>query len=67
MEPHLSSITPLLVTVAENYGQTTVYPACKRSRVFAEIAGTKSLTEATRNAIKKLGYVFTIAKPTIEL
>ena len=67
MEQHLSSITPLLVTVAENYGQTTVYPASTRSRVFAEIAGTKSLTEATRNAIKKLGYVFRIASPTVEL
>ena len=42
------------------YGVQAVYPACHQSRLFAEIAGTKTLTRAVIEKIKKLGYSVTV-------
>ena len=38
------------------YGNTMVYPACDKAKVFANIAGTKTLTFETIAEIKNLGY-----------
>ena len=44
------------ITVKSVYGNETIYPACERAQLFAEIAGTKTLTEPTLRRIKALGY-----------
>ena len=44
------------VRVTDVYGKRVVYPMCERAKVFASIAGTKTLTEVTLKLIKKLGY-----------
>ena len=44
------------VRVTDVYGKRVVYPVCERAKVFASIAGTKTLTEVTLRCIQKLGY-----------
>ena len=44
------------VRVMDVYGKRVVYPVCDKAKVFASIAGTKTLTDSTLMYIKKLGY-----------
>lgn len=55
------------VKAVNQYGQWAYYPDCDRARVFAQIAGTKTLTANVIFYIKSLGYVVDISteKPTI--
>ena len=46
----------ITVTIREIYGIKTVYPVCITAKLFASIAGTKTLTLATLNKIEALGY-----------
>lgn len=45
------------VRLANQYGQQVIVPMCDVAKTFAEIAGTKNLTQQTVNAMKRLGYV----------
>lgn len=38
------------------YGENRYYPICEKAKMFAEIAGTKTLTPAVLATIKALGY-----------
>ena len=60
---------PMTVTVVVRnvYGNETIYPACECSRVFAEIAGTKTLTRHVINQIKALGYSIAVQQPQVSL
>jgi hypothetical protein len=42
--------------VANNYGSQTLYPANETAKLFAHIAGTKTLTVTTVKHIMALGY-----------
>ena len=44
------------VEVRSIYGQLKVYPICPRAKLFAEIAGSKTLTHSTLCKIEALGY-----------
>lgn len=44
------------VEMKEVYGETKVYPVCPKAKLFAAIAGTKTLTEETLKNIERLGY-----------
>ena len=44
------------VRVMDVYGKRVVYPVCDKAKLFASIAGTKTLTDSTLMYIKKLGY-----------
>ena len=46
----------ITVRATSNYGQRVVYPVCETARIFADIAGTKTLKPTTINSIKALGY-----------
>jgi hypothetical protein len=48
----------LKVEIKEVYGVRTVYPRCDKSKTFAEIAKTITLTPDAIELIKKLGYTF---------
>jgi hypothetical protein len=50
------NIMQITVTIREVYGIKTVYPVCITAKVFASIAGTKTLTLATLKKIEALGY-----------
>ena len=38
------------------YGTKHIYPACDKSALFAELAGTKTLSPARLRLIRALGY-----------
>ena len=44
------------VSIREVYGIKTAYPVCTTARLFASIAGTKTLTFQTLKKIEALGY-----------
>jgi hypothetical protein len=46
----------ITVRIQNNYGNKVIYPVCKHAMTFADIAGTKTLTESTLKLIEKLGY-----------
>jgi hypothetical protein len=48
----------------KNYGIETFYPACERAKLFARIAGTKTLTRATLRDVDLLGYEIEIEQTT---
>jgi len=45
----------ITVTIKSVYGVDKMYPACENARRFAEIAGTKTLSEHTIRQIKAMG------------
>lgn len=49
----------IMVTTRTVYGNAVIYPACDQSRVFAALAGTKTLTLQSLKKIKALGYEIT--------
>ena len=44
------------VEIKAVYGNESIYPACETSKLFASIAGTKTLTRNAIRDIKALGY-----------
>ena len=44
------------VLAKDVYGQIKFYPKCEKAQVFASIAGTTTLTEATLRKVMQLGY-----------
>jgi len=44
----------------EQYGRAVYYPVCDKAKMFANIAGTKTITGETVRHIKALGYKFNI-------
>lgn len=51
------------VRFAEVYGITKVYPVCNSAQLFAQIAGTITLTNTTIRLIKELGYKVVSQQP----
>ena len=46
----------ITVEVKSVYGELKIYPVCDKAKVFAAIAGTKTLTTFTMKRIEMLGY-----------
>ena len=44
------------IEMKEVYGETKVYPVCEKAKLFARIAGTKTLTRPVLEDIARLGY-----------
>ena len=44
------------IEMKEVYGETKVYPVCEKAKIFAAIAGTKTLTSETLKNVERLGY-----------
>lgn len=63
-EPTQPTIT---VEVRDVYGKPTVYPMDTAARIFADIAGTTTLTDMTLKRIKLLGYHINITQRKIEI
>lgn len=49
------------------YGNCAFYPLCETSRRFAQIAGTKTLTQDALRIIKLMGYTITQTTKEIAL
>jgi len=50
----------LTIEQRSNYGKTTFYPVCAESKLFAQIAGTTTLTIEVLRLIKALGYTINV-------
>lgn len=44
------------IELKDQYGRQVAYPVCSTAKTFAEIAGTKILTDITLMRIASLGY-----------
>ena len=53
---HLTAAPQIKVKLKNVYGQDLYYPACSKSKLFAQIAGTTTLTPETLSKIMFLGY-----------
>lgn len=51
-----SSRLEITVTLTNVYGEIKIYPICEKARLFARLAGTKTLTDRAIEMIKELGY-----------
>ena len=52
----------ITVEVRDVYGQVKFYPTCDSAKLFADIAGTKTLTADALKKIEALGYAVTAAR-----
>ncbi len=50
------SRTHITITLRNVYGETKAYPTCPTAKLFAKIAGTKTLTIHTLAKIMEMGY-----------
>jgi hypothetical protein len=55
------------VSIRDIYGNRTIYPECDKSKLFAQIAGTKTLPIRVIENIKKLGYTISIKQDMVTL
>ena len=55
----------ITVQVKDVYGQKTIYPVCDKAKIFARLAGTKTLTMSAIVEIKKLGFGLVIKDQTL--
>ena len=62
-----NSIPMITIEVKDVYGQRKFYPKCEQAKVFADIAGTKTLSETNLRRIKKLGYQLEFERPNIDI
>lgn len=53
----------ITVRIDKVYGNKTVYPVCEKAQWFANLAGTRTLTEQAIGLIKKLGYMIEVMNP----
>lgn len=49
----------LRIEVKNIYGREMIYPACEKSKLFALLAGNRTLTTDVLAIIKQLGYSLT--------
>jgi len=64
---HLTQQPSITVEIRDVYGNPTVYPMDEAARLFADIAGTTTLTSATIKRIKALGYHINVTQRKIEI
>jgi len=50
----------ITVTIRDVYGLQTIYPHCDKAKLFARLAGTKTITRHALETIKALGYLIEI-------
>ena len=55
----------ITVEIKNVYGVNKIYPISDTAKLFANIAGTKTLTDYTIAKIKELGYTINVAQQTL--
>jgi hypothetical protein len=56
----------ITVRIADQYGNKVIVPVCEQAKLFARIAGTKTLTKDAILAIKALGYGITLQPTSLD-
>jgi hypothetical protein len=63
---HATEATMSITIAIKNvYGNQTIYPVCEKAKIFAALAGTKTLTVQAIAQIKLLGYAITVQPQTL--
>ena len=57
----------LIIEAKSNYGTQVFYPVNETAQVFANIAGTKTLSLDTIRQAKRLGFSVEVKQPVITL
>jgi hypothetical protein len=57
----------ITVRVRNIYGNKTVYPVCDKAQIFAQLAGHSTLTRATLDGIRRLGYLIEVQQEEVEV
>jgi hypothetical protein len=59
----------ITIEIRSQYGNTVAYPACQAAKLFARIAGTKTLSSQALKDIQALGFDITCfnSQNTLEL
>lgn len=57
----------ITVEIRDVYGKPAAYPMDEAARLFADIAGTTTLTDMTLKRIKLLGYHINVTQRKIEI
>ena len=57
----------ITVRVRTIYGNRTVYPVCDKAKIFAQLAGHSTLTSATLDGIRRLGYLIEVQQERVEV
>jgi hypothetical protein len=52
----MTSTKIITVQIRDVYGVRKYYPSCKQSKLFADIAGTTTLTKRVLKCVEALGY-----------
>lgn len=55
------------VEIKSVYGAEKIYPVCQTGKLFADIAGTKTLTREVLKNIKSLGYSLEIKQAEVQI
>ncbi|NBW03347.1 MAG: hypothetical protein EBR87_06510 [Cytophagia bacterium] len=53
------SMKTITIEIRSQYGNTVAYPACQAAKLFARIAGTKTLSSQALKDIQSLGFDIT--------
>lgn len=56
MNAPLPRLGTIKIRLDRVYGKVTIYPACERSKLLAEIAGTKTLTNGVLALAERMGF-----------
>lgn len=57
----------ITVSIKSVYGVQTIYPVCERGQLFAQLAGTKTLTPRALELIEQLGFDVHVEAPTLKI
>mgnify|MGYP003632645911 CR=1 FL=1 len=55
----------IVVKTKSVYGNALIYPVCPKAKLFARIAGSKTLTSYTIRKIYELGYEIAVETQTL--
>jgi hypothetical protein len=63
--PSCGGVYSITVRFKDVYGNRLVYPVCKHAKAFAEIAGTKTLTDHMLKIVKGMGIDIELEQETL--
>ena len=57
----------ITVRISQQYGLAVIHPVCETAKFFANLAGTKTLTQYAISLIKAQGYEVRVEQPVATL
>lgn len=57
----------ITIEIRDIYGIRTIYPHCETAKLFARLAGTKTITRHALKTIRALGYTVEVKQAEVTL